>query len=88
MPTPQERLNYAIAAARANGTVVSDKSLAALGSKCVTCPECDGTGLPVDSDARNIHVCKGCSGRGYVSVAQPKPIKYAGAFDFRKDKSA
>jgi len=73
--TRQERLNYAIAAARANCTRVSDPSLSGLGSKVVTCPECDGTGLPHNTHFRHIEFCKACNGRGYISVAQPKPVK-------------
>lgn len=75
MGTSQERLNYAVAVAHANSTPVNSEQLSALGSKVITCPMCDGTGLPQNTHFRNIEFCKNCNGRGYVSVAQPKPSK-------------
>lgn len=79
MLTREERLNNAIASARVNGTTINDASLSGLGSKCVPCPECDGTGLPRDTDFRHIELCPNCNGRGFVSLAQPKKVK--GDFD-------
>ena len=76
MPTRQERLNYAIATAHANGKLVRDAQLNALGSKVVTCTDCDGTGLPERTDFRHVEFCKTCNGRGYVSVAQPRKPKF------------
>ena len=75
MPTRQERLNNAIAAAHVTGKPIHDPSLTGLGSKVVACDACDGTGLPQNTSFSNIEFCKSCSGRGYVSVAQPKTVK-------------
>jgi DnaJ-class molecular chaperone len=82
MLTSQERLNYAIAVAARTGKTISDPSVSALGSKVVICPECDGTGMPENAAFRRDTFCKACSGRGFVSVAQPKTVK--GGFDVVK----
>lgn len=88
MPTRQERLNYAIAAARASNSTVNDVSLSGLASKCVTCPQCDGTGLPQNTSFRNVEFCKACNGRGYVSLAQPRKPKFDYELPSKKKESA
>lgn len=85
MPTRQERLNYAIAVARATGNVVEDKSLTGLATKCVPCTECDGTGMSENASMRNQAFCNMCSGRGYVSVSKPKPCQAFPSLDSRRN---
>lgn len=87
MPTRQERLNYAIAAARASNSSVNDVSLSGLGSKCVACSYCDGTGLPQNNSFRHIEFCKACNGKGYVSVAQPRKPKFDYELPIKKESN-